>query len=220
MISIYVFSFLVAGFRNIYMLLKGKQQIVILFLLMTSGIISFGQTSKFDELANEMFFNIFIHKPDSSVFFFIKKYFPTFTTDFEPGGWTIYPKNPPELHLTVHSLMFRHHPYFDAKFREGRLDLLASETKDGPPGVTDFQLWFMFDTKSDADKAFKKISMMFNRLSKKKNVREENGKIIAEYTDQNSLENTNSIQFILTKDELHNNKYKLLFRIGAFTYSK
>ena len=197
---------------------KRKHQIIILLLIMTSRITSFGQLSKFDQLANKMFFNIFIHKPDSSVFPFIEKYFPTFATDSRLNEWTLYPKNPPELQTTIHSLIFTHHPYFDTKFREGRLDLVATEAKDGSPGVTDFLIWFMFDTKSDANKAFKKMSTMFNKLSKKKTIQERKGKIIAEYTDQNSLERTNSVQFILTEDELHDNKYKLLFRIGAFTY--
>jgi hypothetical protein len=159
---------------------------------MTTGISSFGQSNKFYELADKMFFNIFAHKPDSSVLFFIEKYFPAFSKEFRPGGWTVNPADPPELQSTVHSLIFTHHPYFNAKFKEGRLELFSSETKNGRPGITDFQLWFMFDTKKDASDAFAKLSDMFNNLSKRKNIVEKDGKIIAEYTDQDFLERTNS----------------------------
>ena len=178
------------------------------------------QITKFDELSEKMFFNIFINKPDSSIFDFVKKYFPAFTEEYKSGGWTMNPLNPPELQHTIHSIKFTKHPYFDAKFREGRLDIFASEVKGGRPGVTDFQLWFMFDNKTDAQNAFTKLSKMFDSLSKSKKVSQRNGKTIAEYSDQSVLEETNSVQLILTTDELQNHKYKLFFRIGSFTYSK
>jgi hypothetical protein len=187
---------------------------------MTNFSNSLSQITKFDELSHKMFFNIFINKPDSSVFDFVKKYFPAFTKEYESGGWTIYPPNPPELQYTVHSLKFNQHRYFDTKFREGRLDIFASEEKGGRSGVTDFQLWFMFDNKVDAQNAFTKLSKMFDPLSKSKKVFQRKGKTVAEYSDQPILEDTNSVQFILTKDELQDNKYKLFFRIGSFTYSK
>jgi hypothetical protein len=103
-----------------------------------------------------MFFNIFVYKPDSCVFDFIKKYFPAFTKKFKPGDWTVYPPGPaPVLQYTIHSLKFNKHPWFDAKFIEGRLDIFASEEKDGRTGVTDFQLWFIFATKKGGDSALK-----------------------------------------------------------------
>lgn len=171
-------------------------------------------------MSNKMFFDIFIHKPDSSVFDFVKKYFPAFTEKHEPGGWTIYPPGPPpQLQYTVHSLKFNKHPYFEAKFREGRLDILASEEKEGRPGVTDFQLWFMFDTIDDAQTAFTKLSNMFDTLCKSKKRFQLGNKSIAEYSDQPLFDEVNSVQIILTNDELYDNKYKLFFRIGSFTYS-
>ena len=97
--------------------------------------------------------------------------------------------------------------------------LVQKKKKDGL-GVTDFQLWFMFNTKIDAQNAFKTLSRMFDTLSKSKKIVEKNGMTIAEYSDQSKLEDSNSVQFILTKDELQDNKYKLFFRIGSFTYSK
>jgi hypothetical protein len=166
-----------------------------------------------------MFFNIFIHKPDSSVLDFVKKYFPSFAKEFKPGGWTIYPPGPPpELYYTIHSIKFTNHPHFDTKFREGRLDISASEEKDGRAGVTDFQLWFMFDTKKDADSAFKKLSKMFEPLSKKKKITKKHNKVIAQYSNQPELDDANGIFFVLTNDELYKGKYKLLVKFGSFNY--
>lgn len=169
-----------------------------------------------------MFFNIIGHKPDSCVFDFVKEYFPAFTKPYKPGGWTMYPPGPiPKLEYTVHSLRFARHPYFDARFREGRLDILASEIKGtGHPGPIDFQLWFMFDNKTDAQYAFNKLSNMFDSVSKSKKIFQRNGRTVAEYSDQTTLDDSNSVQFILTEDELLDNKYKLFFRLGSITYTK
>jgi hypothetical protein len=78
----------------------------------------------------------------------------------------------------------------------------------------------MYDTKEDAQNDFTRLSDMFDSLSKSKKVFERVDKTIAEYSDQLIMEETNSVQFILTRDELHDNKYKIFFRWGAFTYSE
>lgn len=192
---------------------------LIIFFFMSNSLNGFGQLNKFDELSNQMFFNIFVNKPDSVVFDFVKKYFPAFTEKFEPGGWTMYPPGPPpELFYTTHSLKFMKHPHFNAKFREGRLDIFASEEKEGHAGVTDFQLWFMFDTKKDADAAFNQLVKMFEKVSIQKTVEKNEGKRIAHLSDRKEMKATNSVELILTADELHKGKYKLFFRIGAYTY--
>jgi len=167
-----------------------------------------------------MFFNILIGKPDSCVYDFVKKYFPAFTEPPKPGGWTMYPPGPlPKLTYSIHSIKFSTHPYFDTKFREGRLDILASEQKEAEhPGMSDLQLWFMFDNKTDAQGAFVKLCEMFESTSKSKKVFERNGKKVAEYSDQPIFDYLSSVQFILTKDELFDGKYKLFFRMGSFTY--
>jgi hypothetical protein len=66
--------------------------------------------------------------------------------------------------------------------------------------------------KKDGKNTFKKLSTMFEPVSKK------NGRIIAEYTDRPKIEITNTVQYILIKDKLYHGKYKLLFRIGSLTY--
>ena len=105
---------------------------------------NFKEHSAFQRLRDALFFNVFIHKPDSLVFDFIERYLPDFTREFEPGGWTMYPDQPmPVLEETMHSFCFTKHPHFNAKFRVGRLDFLTKENKECRAGIKDFQLWFM-----------------------------------------------------------------------------
>jgi hypothetical protein len=180
---------------------------------------SFEQNSKVWALGEKMFFNIFNHNPDSSVYDFIKKYFPIYTEEPYQGGWTMYPPGPmPVYQSTMHSLLFTKHPYFDTKFREGRLDLLSKEKEGEGPGLTDFHLWFFFDNKNDADEAFAKLSSMFEKLSIHKKIFNRDGRKVAHYSDGEEMGGMNTAEFILTTDELHENKYKLFFRLGAFTY--
>jgi len=173
------------------------------------------ENSKFDILKNEMFFNILVFDPDSSVIDFVRKYFPIYCSMPKPGKWTIYPAEPTKFMKTAHSLFFIQHPHFHAKFREGKLDFISLETNDTGRSIQFLQLWFMFDSKNDAMIAFKELSAMFNKVSKEKKITEEKDKIIASYTDQDHLSRSNSVQFVLTNDELYENKYKMLLRMES-----
>jgi hypothetical protein len=186
---------------------------------MSNLIKPFNRPSSFEKLGDKLFFNIFVHKPDDLVYHFIKRYFPSFTKKFKTGGWTIYSGQPgPVFDKTIHSFRFAKHPHFNAKFREGRLDLLSSEGKDLPAGIIDFQLWFMFDSKKDGEAGFDRLAKMFMKVSASQAIRKIGRRKIAHFTDQKELTTTNAVEFILTEDELHDGKCKMLFRWGAFTY--
>lgn len=192
---------------------------IIIFIFMSSQH-SVAQDSKIDELSNKLFFNIFIHQPDSSVYDFVKTHFPVFTEPLQKSEWTIYPPSDtfPIPMETTYSLTFKSHPYFKASFTEGRLDLLASEAKGYQARIRGFQLWLLFDSKTAAEKAFKLLSEMFAPLSKSKNIWSAKGRKIAEYCDKEVFNYMDAVQFVLTKDELYENRYKIFFRNGAFTY--
>ena len=180
----------------------------------------FDNLSKFEILSDQMFFNIFIHKPDQLVIAFIKKYYPAFAKKYKPTGWTIYPPGPfPEYEYTVHSFKFRKHPFFDAPYKEGRLDILSMEEKNGRPGVTDFHLWFLFHSKKDATTGFKILCKMFDQVSNHKKVSEFHGRRKAEYADLKVEVIPNDVEFVLAEHELYKGRYKLFFRLGAYTYS-
>jgi|GEM_PF-3721415 len=166
-----------------------------------------------------MFFDIFLFKPDTTVMAFLQKYYPMFTKPFSPGKWQIYPEqNPPTSLSTLHSFFFKSHPVLKSKFQEGRLDFYSDETANLGRGIRDFDIWFFFDSKADGLNAFNEISSLFEKYSKSKKITKTRDKIIASYSDRDTLLRSNSVQIIFTKDELFEKKYKLFFRIGSYTY--
>lgn len=192
----------------------------IVILLFFSTIQSFSQMSSFDILKEKMFFNIFINKPDTVVANFISKYFPGFCSPPINNNWAIYPKEEDlyQIERTEHSLFFNYHPFFNCKFKLGKLEFSSTEGKGFQRGVSDFKLWFMFDSKTDALDAFNKLKDMFDEVSHAKKIFKKSNKLIAQFTDEANLNRANSVEFILTEDELYDNKYKIMFRIGSFTY--
>lgn len=190
-----------------------------LLIFMSLSKPTIAQNNKFDDLKNRMFFNIFLFKPDSVVRDFLEKYYPMFCKPYSSGKWQINPAVPPIRTIsTLHSFFFKTHPVLKSKFYEGRLDFFSDETLEYGRGVKDFDIWFFFDSKIDASNAFKELSSMFEKYSKSKKIVNENDKIIASYSNKDTLLRSNSVQIILTKDELFENKYKIFFRIGSYTY--
>jgi hypothetical protein len=197
------------------------RKLLIMYCCLSAVSNSLAQGSSLNDLAHKMFFNILLHKPDSAVYDFVKAHFPVLTQPVVKGDWTIYPPGHDSIPVpneTMYSLNFKTHPLFKAPFKEGRLDILANETKGYEPGFRDFQLWFMFDTKADAEKGFSILSGLFNAVSKSKTFRIVGDRKIAAYSDKKVFDPFNAVEFILTKDELYDKKYKLFFRISAITY--
>lgn len=157
---------------------------------------------------------IFIHKPDSSVFDFVEKYFPNFTQKPDTGGWTIYPPEEfKEPQKTEHNLLFYKHPFFDFKFKEGKLELFASELKDFLPRVRQPRISFSFLNKLDADKALNYLIARFDRVSKFKVIKNNIGRKIVIFS--NGEKYNTKVIFIIYKDELIENRYKLLFGLES-----
>jgi hypothetical protein len=197
--------------------------LLIVFFSFTGIKNSFGQLSRMDELAYKMFFNIFLHRPDSMVYDFVKTHFPEFTETPVKADWTIYPPGHDSLPVpieTSYSLTFKSHPYFKAAFKEGKFELLAIGAKGYQERFNGCKLWFMFDSKAAADKAFKILSVMFEPVSSSKKLWLNNEIKVAEYSSEKKFNPLDAVEFILAKDELYNGKYKILFRIGAFTFDR
>lgn len=172
--------------------------------------------NNFDKIYNEMFFNIQIFKPDPTVFDFINKYFPLYCSPppKSVGNWSIYSENLDKLHFmdTEHSIYFKKHPFFKCKFRKGKLEIGTSEIeKRDERSIRYMKLWFMFDSKADATEAFDKLKEMFDKVCGTKKVVQDNGKLIANYFDKEFP--IKGIEFILTKDEFNDGKYKILFQM-------
>ncbi len=190
--------------------------IITIILLLTFP--SYGQVKKLDSLYNKMFFNIFIHKPDSSVYDFVEKYFPSLAEKPDTSSWTIYPPgefNEPQK--TEHNLIFYKHPFFDFKFKEGKLELFSSESKDYLPRIRQASISFSFSNKLDADKALNYFVSIFDSASKNKIVKNSKGRKIISYSSGEKY--TPELIFVLLKDELFENSYKLLFGMNSILSS-
>jgi hypothetical protein len=173
----------------------------------------------FDTASSQLFFNIFLFKPDPVVLPFIKKYFPNFLKRPDSGGWEIYPSpepKPDQFYNTIHSMEFKKHPYFDAPFREGRLDILTQEKETGSGSIRGFQLWFFFDTKEEAEKGFMTLYDRFSTVCKNKRISKDYRRTISIYSDQADIESINRIVIILMQDDLDRKKYKIYITIGGF----
>lgn len=172
--------------------------------------------NSFDKIYDEMFFNIQTFKPDSTVFDFMQKYFPLYCSlpPKSTGNWSVYPEGIEKLHFidTEHSVYLKKHPFFKCKFRKCKLEIGASEIEErNERSIKYMKLWFMFDSKADATEAFNKLKEMFNKVCGIKKIIQKNGKLIADYFDKESPIKTAG--FILTKDEIDDGKYKILFQM-------
>jgi hypothetical protein len=205
----------------------GKAFLIIWFPIINS-LVGFSQSNskpvekqnKFEELYDQLTFNILTRQADSSVYWFIKKYYPYLTVPSRVTGWTSYPPGPVrEYELTVHSIKFRKHPYFNADFRMGRLDLESQEEKEGTPTLSGVYVWFMFDSYAKALKAFVKLCGMFQKVSTNHKVTKVKGRIVAEYVHSQEVF-PDDVYIVMSEDEIYPDRYKILFGIGAYKDNK
>jgi hypothetical protein len=126
----------------------------------------------------------------------------------------------PRYDTTIHSLRFWKHPYFKAKFSEGRLDFFTLENNDSGPGITDFQLWFYFDSQKDASYAFQTLCDGFKKISKTQRMEKQPNNIIARYSGKEKADKLDCNEIILLPDELYKGRYKILFRLWPLQQSK
>lgn len=191
---------------------------IIIAIFFCFTIPSYGQVKNFDSLYDKMFFNIFIHKPDSSVFDFVQKYFPNLVEKPDTSGWTIYPPGEfIEPQKTEHNLLFYKHPFFDFKFKEGKLELFSTESKYYLPRIRQARMSFSFMNKLDAEKALNYFVSIFDSASKNKIIKTINGRKIIRYSGGEKY--TPELIFVLLKDELFENRYKLLFGMNSMLVS-
>lgn len=174
----------------------------------------------FKELADKMLFNIFHTQSSSVVHDFVEKYFPTYVNVKDTANWAISSRNEDyvEPQKTVHTIFFTKHPFFDFKFSEGKFEVYSQETKSLLPRIWQVHLWFFFDSKESVEKALNDILIKFEPVCKSRKDIGKGEKRVILLSDQEKMDSLNCIQLIILKDDVHENKYKILFTNGAFTY--
>ena len=184
---------------------------LVLAIIVTTFSSCAGQNKMFKELSNKLELNAFAYgKTDSATFEFLKIYIPYLTKE-PPKGISFTPPISEGAQHSMHSIIFKKHPYFDFKISEGRLDFLTVEVEGGGVVIIDTKLWLMFNNKSDAEIAFKTLTQLFNPISEQKNISESNGRKIAKFVGKKPADEFDKAKIILTTDEIDSTKYKILF---------
>ena len=179
---------------------------------------SFGQKTKFAQLCEKMYFNVFERNPDKQIRPFIKKYYPAFLgfNKSENAGWAtnLKKRDIPYLDTTIHSFLFTSHPIIKAKFNSGQFDLYNYERKDSLPLVANWSLLFRFDNLDEANICFDSIYKIFETLSKDKISFKKDNRRIAQLTNEKELSDLNCVELVLVPDDIIDNNYKIYFTNG------
>ena len=187
-------------------------------LILFISFSSFAQKTKFAELVEQMYFNVFDRRPDSQIQPFIKKYFPAFLVGEknENAGWsyTLKQKDFPQVDTTMHSFSFTSHPLVKTIFNSGRLDFISYEKRNEMPLIAGWTLFFSFDNYDEAINGFDSIYKIFEPLSKDKITFTKGSRRIAQLTNYDKLSDANSVELVLVSDEILENWYKIYFYYG------
>jgi hypothetical protein len=172
-----------------------------------------GQSLTVDSYSNQLLFNIFKEQPDTGIRNFLRLYAPT-----------LYPKIPASANAAsaignsqhsytpeIHSFIFTKHPFFNASFASGKLELYCQHFNDSRGvQVYDVKLWFEFDIQQEAEIAYSKLIETFIPISSNKKIDSMNGFMRGQFSDANTTKGFNKIQFRLTADNL-THRFKILF---------
>lgn len=177
-----------------------------------------GQTISIDSYTNQLFFNILKDQPDSSILDFLKLYTPSlYEKKHKPFGWTTYTSiDTLRSHQEIHSFIFTRHPYFNAKFTQGKLDIYCKRYDDPKliQNIVNVQVWFEFETQQEAEIAFSRLVDMFILTATDKKFSSVMSAQKAEFTNSKQTEGFNRIQFRLIADNISRYRYKILFETG------
>lgn len=192
-----------------------RKFILICLLLGSLFTIVQGQSLTVENYTNQLLFNIFKVKPDSSIIPFLQLYTPSLLQRKLSNpeiGVTNGTNEQKEFTIEIHSFMFTKHPFFNATFTSGKLELLCQHyTNLKGVQVYDVKLWFEFDTQPEAEMAFSRLVETFIPISSLKRFSSSNGAQKAEFSDTKTTKGFNKIQFRLTADNLDRHRFKILF---------
>ncbi len=175
-----------------------------------------GQTM--DAVTNQLFFQVFSGKPDTSITGFLKLYVPSLAEKKKtPGEWIKF-QNTDTLHIhdEVHSFLFTSHPYFKEKFAQGRLEI-SCRRYEGPQllqNIMAVRLMFEFNIPQDAEMAFTRLVEILSMVSTDKRFSTGNGSQNAAFINTKDKTGFNRVQMKLMSDQTAVYKYKIVFESG------
>lgn len=183
------------------------RSVLVVFFILAASFQLRAQALTVETYSQELFFNIFRDQPDTSIRPFLRLYTPSLLAKNEnlpaPAG---------KPSLEVHSYIFTKHPFFNASFTNGRLELFCQRYPE-PRGVQvfDVKLWFEFDTQEEAETAYSKLIQTFSPIATQQKKFSVSGAIVAQFTDTKGTKGFNKVQIRLTADNLDRRHFKILF---------
>jgi len=181
------------------------------FFLLVMFNRSTGQDMNMDAYINQLLFNVFKERADTSITGFLKRYIPALSQKKKTTGGQIMGNT---LHYRdeIHSFIFTQHPFFHGNYKQGKLEFFYRKFTDPKqlPAITDVQLWFDFDNQAEAEIVFSRLVDMFILVSTHKKFSSANGAQKAEFMNATDTTGFNKVRFRLTTDHVAQYRYKIL----------
>lgn len=187
------------------------KKITLFLFLCCLGFSLKAQEDSLARYAHQLFFNIFKEKPDTAISDFLKRNVPAF---YEKKTGTAHTRPATAVQYEIHSFLFRQHPYFNAVFTVGKLELYCQHDGDaGGAQIYDVKLWFEFDKQAEAEMAFSKLVETLIPFSTEKQFSSSNGAQKAEFTDSKGEKGLNRLRVRLTPDPLDKRRLRILVEL-------
>lgn len=195
-----------------------RRILTICFFFFCTSYSASTQAVSIDAYANQLFFNIYREKPDTAILGFLKLYVPSlYEKKKTPPGWTKYGSiDTTHAYQEMHAFLFSKHPYFHAKFAQGKLEIFCKRYDNDKllQNITKVQLAFEFETSEDVETAFSILVEMFAVPATEKKYSTTHASQKAEFSDLKNPAGFNRVQFRMAADNLGRYPYKILFETG------
>ena len=174
------------------------------------------QAENMDSYVNELFFNIFKEKPDTSVLGFLKLYIPSLHEKQGRQGWPLPTSDATRGRHEMHAFIFNKHPFLNLKFAQGAVEFFCRRYDNDNPiqAITKVQLSLEFESPEDAETAFGRLINIFTVTATEQKINTNLTSQRAQFTNSKSSSGFNKVQFRMAADYLGRYRYKVLFEIG------
>ena len=136
-----------------------KSIFCLFYFLIFAMQLCMAQSSKFDSVVNQIYFNILTVNADSAIQDYLKMNVPIYAKKDNEPKWrlsNIY-IDPTLIQYTLDTFTFSSHPYLHERFDAGNFNFLIKKYQGRFVGVSDMYLCFEYKLKSDAEKVYKKL---------------------------------------------------------------
>lgn len=118
-------------------------------------------SQNFDALTSRIFFDANLQNKDATLLSYFQA--KAELTPKNDTGWVMYPPtNEKGEFLPYYKFVFNIHPYFQKKFKDGRIEVIASAQEDKVLGIT---LGFSFASKKTLKEVYNNLLRLYKRYA-------------------------------------------------------